>query len=160
MSDLHSGVESQTEEILHFSGLSKMVFFKKPHRRTEELRIGYRKGYSMDHFGTDTLQPTSQFKMADRLTQPPLGVAQHCSVLVFPLQKFLCWKFRNKALVYNTLQYPKMQRLRNSHLLSFQEKVTNIKQGLPQMGHALAHSWLNMQCPSHQLSRWVVPLHS
>ncbi len=61
----------------------------------------------MDHCGTGTLQPTSQGKMADRLTKSPLGVAQHRPVLVFPLLKFLCSKFcnlilRNKALVYFT----------------------------------------------------------
>ncbi len=43
--------------------------------------------------------------MADRSTQSPLNVAQHYPVTVFPLQQFLCWKFRyfilrNKALVY------------------------------------------------------------
>ncbi len=37
--------------------------------------------------------------------QLPLDVAQNCFVLVFPLQLFLCWQFRNfllrnKALVY------------------------------------------------------------
>ncbi len=78
------------------SGVSETVFFKVPHKWTEKRRTGY----SMDHCGTETLQPTSQFKMADRLTQSPLSVAQHCSVLVFPLQK--CWDFilRNKAFVY------------------------------------------------------------
>ncbi len=35
----------------------------------------------------------------------PFSVAQHCPLIVFPLQQFLCWKFRNctlrnKALVY------------------------------------------------------------
>ncbi len=54
----------------------------------------------MDHCGTETLQPTSQFKMADRLTQSLLGVAQHCSALGFPLQKFRNFILRNKALVY------------------------------------------------------------
>ncbi len=56
-----------------------------------------------------------KFKMAERRimfqeTQKLLDVAHHCSVLVFPLQKFfpLCWKFRNFllrniALVYFTL---------------------------------------------------------
>ncbi len=47
----------------------------------------------MDYCGTENLQPMSQFKMADRLTQLPLGVAQPCSVLVFPLQIFYAEKF-------------------------------------------------------------------
>ncbi len=63
----------------------------------------------MEHCGSGTPQPANEFKMADwrmklQETQLPLDVAQHCSVLVFPLQKFLCWKFhdflfRNKAFV-------------------------------------------------------------
>ncbi len=48
----------------------------------------------MDHCGTETLQLASQFKMADRVTQSPFGVAQYYSVFLFPLQKLLCWKFR------------------------------------------------------------------
>ncbi len=42
----------------------------------------------MDHCGTETLQPTIQFKIADQLTKLPFGVAQHCSVLVLALQNF------------------------------------------------------------------------
>ncbi len=53
------------KKILYFLRVSVIVFFKKPHKWTEELGIGQRKGYSMDHCGTGTLQPTSQFKMTD-----------------------------------------------------------------------------------------------
>ncbi len=78
---------------------SEIVFFKKPYKWTENLRTGSRKDYSMDHYITETLQPTGHFQMADRsLTQSPLCVAQRWSVLVFPLQKFQCWKFRNFVL--------------------------------------------------------------
>ncbi len=59
----------------------------------------------MDHCGVETLQPTSQFKKADGLAQLRLGVAQHCSVLVFRLQKFLCWKLRNFILRNIVLVY-------------------------------------------------------
>ncbi len=40
MSDLRSGVKSQIQEILHFPGVSEIVFFTKPHKWTEDLRIG------------------------------------------------------------------------------------------------------------------------
>ncbi len=94
-------IKLQVQEILHFPGVSEIVFVTKPHKLMEELRIGQRKGYPMDHCGTETLQPASQFKMADRLARLPLDVAQHCSVSVLPLQKFLCEiVLRNKALVY------------------------------------------------------------
>ncbi len=39
----------------------------------------------MNHCGTEALQPTGQFKKADRLTQLPFGVTHRCSVLVFSL---------------------------------------------------------------------------
>ncbi len=47
----------------------------------------------MEHCGSGTPQLANKFKMADRRmkmqeTQIPLHVAQHCSVLVFPLQQF------------------------------------------------------------------------
>ncbi len=79
---MHSGVWSQNQEIQRFLRPSKILSFKM-----DELVIGYRKGYFVDHCGTETLKPTSSFKMSDRLTQSPLCVAQHCSALVFPLQK-------------------------------------------------------------------------
>ncbi len=56
-------------------------------------KIKQQKCYFMNYCGTENLQPTSQFKMADRLTELPLGVAQHCSVLVFPLQIFYAENF-------------------------------------------------------------------
>ncbi len=40
MSDLRSGVKSQTQEVLHLPGFSEIIFLKKPHKRTEEIRIG------------------------------------------------------------------------------------------------------------------------
>ncbi len=63
------------------------------------LNSGRRKGYSRGHCGSETLQPAHQFKIADRRiklqeTQLPLSAAQHCSVLIFPLQKLLRWTFR------------------------------------------------------------------
>ncbi len=84
--DLPSAVESQTREILHFPGASEIVIFRKPQKWAKELRIAQQKGYPMDQYGKETPQPTRQFKVADRLTQSPLGVTQQCFVLVFPLQ--------------------------------------------------------------------------
>ncbi len=80
--------------MLHLQGVSEIVYLKKPHKWTEELRIRQRKDYSMDHCGTEALQ----FKMAGR-RRPllPLDVAQHCSVLVFPLLNFI---LLNKILGY------------------------------------------------------------
>ncbi len=48
-------------------------------------------------------------RMKFQETQQLLDVAHHCSLLVFPLQKLLCWKFRNfhlrnKARVYFTFK--------------------------------------------------------
>ncbi len=93
-----------------YRGFSKIVFFRKPHKWTGELRTGQRKVTPMDHCATETHQLANQFKMVGRWiksqeTQLLLDVVQHCSVLVFPMQKFLCRKFRdftlrNKALVY------------------------------------------------------------
>ncbi len=37
--------------------------------------------------------------------QLPLYVAQHCSLFIFPLQKFLCWIFRNFLLRNKTLVF-------------------------------------------------------
>ncbi len=67
------------------SGVAEIVFFNKPHKWMEKQRIGYRKGYSMDHYGTETPQPTSRFNMTDRLTQSSLSVAQHCSDFIYIL---------------------------------------------------------------------------
>ncbi len=102
-------LRSRSLIFLHFPGVSEKVFYKKLHNWKEQLRIVSRKGYFMDHCGTTTFQPTSHFKMTDRLTQSPHCDAQHCSVLAYPLQKFLCWKFRNfifrnKPLVYLLFQ--------------------------------------------------------
>ncbi len=95
MNDLHSGVQSQAQEILHKLGVSEIVFLKKPHKRTEEIRIAQCKGFYMEHCGSGTPQPANKFKMAGRWmklqqTQLPLDVALHCSVFVLPMQKFLC----------------------------------------------------------------------
>ncbi len=42
MSDLRSGVLSQNQDILHISGVSKIVFFTKPHKwkKNEEVDSG------------------------------------------------------------------------------------------------------------------------
>ncbi len=45
MSDLRSGVLSQTQDILHYLGVSGTVLFKKPQKWTGELRTGQRKGH-------------------------------------------------------------------------------------------------------------------
>ncbi len=82
-----------------------MVFCNKPHTWTEKLRIGYRKGYSMDHYGTEAPQPTSRFNMTDRLTQSSLSVAQHCSDLVLNLSKFRNFILQNIALAYFLTEY-------------------------------------------------------
>ncbi len=43
----------------------------------------------MDHCGTETLQPTSQFKMADRLTQLPLAcLAEDCPNLAHATKRW------------------------------------------------------------------------
>ncbi len=54
------------------------------------------------HRNSPTDEPIQNGRPIDPITSI---VAQHCSVLVFPLQAFLCWKFRililrNKVLVY------------------------------------------------------------
>ncbi len=54
------------------------------------MSIVQRKGFYMEHCGSGTPQPANKFKMADRRmkyqeTTLPLDVAQHWSVLVFPL---------------------------------------------------------------------------
>ncbi len=91
------------KEFRTFRGVSGIVFFKKPLMWREELRIGRRKD-------AETVQLASQFQMADRWiklleSQLPLDVAQNCSVLVFHLQKFLCWKFRDSILRHKALVY-------------------------------------------------------
>ncbi len=40
ISDLRSGVQSQTQEILHLPWVSEIVFLQKPHKWTTELIIG------------------------------------------------------------------------------------------------------------------------
>ncbi len=64
----------------------------------------------MEHCGSGTAQPANKFKMADRRmklqeTKLHLDVAQHCFALVFPLQKFLCRKFRNVLLRNKAFAY-------------------------------------------------------
>ncbi len=86
-----------------YRGVSEIVFLKNLHKRTEEIRIGQWKGYYMEHWGSGTPQPANKFKMAERwmkLQEPEwlLVVTRHCSVLVFPLQKLLCWNFHNFLL--------------------------------------------------------------
>ncbi len=56
---------AQTQEIRYFPEDFDIAFFKKPHKWTEELRMGQRKGYSTDQCGTETPQPTNQLKMAE-----------------------------------------------------------------------------------------------
>ncbi len=40
MSDLRSGVLSQTQEVLHLPGVFEIVFLRKLHKRTEEFDNG------------------------------------------------------------------------------------------------------------------------
>ncbi len=71
----------------------------------EELRIERQKGYSMDHYGTETRELASHFKVAGRHTHLPFDVAHHLSVFVFFLVgiSILTFRFsilRNTALAY------------------------------------------------------------
>ncbi len=68
MRDLRFGVLTQTRE---FPGVSEISFFKKPHKWTEELRIGQRKGYLRDHCGTKTF--TIEIFARKKLKQSMLG---------------------------------------------------------------------------------------
>ncbi len=49
-----------------YRGFSESVFLRKPHKRTEEIRIGQWKGYCMEHCGSETPWHAKKFKMADR----------------------------------------------------------------------------------------------
>ncbi len=49
-----------------YRGFSVIVFLRKLHKRTEEIRIGQWKGYYMEHWGSRTSQPANTFKMAER----------------------------------------------------------------------------------------------
>ncbi len=69
MSDLRSGVKSQTQEVLHLPGIFLNCFLMKFHKRTEEIRIGQCKGFYMEHGGSGTPQPVNKFKMAKLRTQ-------------------------------------------------------------------------------------------
>ncbi len=40
-------------------------FWNQPHKWTEELRIGWWKDYYVEHCGSETLQPSNRFKIAD-----------------------------------------------------------------------------------------------
>ncbi len=91
-----------------YRGFSEIVFLRKPHKRTEEIRTAQWRGYYKEHWGAP--QPDYKFRMAERRmkfqeTQLFLDVTLHCSVLVFPLQKLLCWKFRNFLLRNIALVY-------------------------------------------------------
>ncbi len=77
----------------------------------------------MDHCSTETLQPTNQFKMADRLTKSSLGVAQHFSVLVFPLRKFRNFILRKKARVYLLTEIKKALK----NLASLQKQLNHVR---------------------------------
>ncbi len=69
--------------------------FLKPHKWTEELRIGQCNGYYMEHCGSGTPKPANKSKMENRLTHLPLSVARHCSVLVLPFNfVFLFYKIK------------------------------------------------------------------
>ncbi len=85
--------------IRHLPVLLKPSSYRKPHKWTEELRIGQWNGYYMEHCGSGTPQPVNKFKMANRRmklqeAQLPFRMAQSWSVLIFPLQKFLYRKVR------------------------------------------------------------------
>ncbi len=54
------------KKVCIYRGFSEIVFLRKPHKRTEEIRIGQWKGYFMVHWGSGTPQPANKFKMAER----------------------------------------------------------------------------------------------
>ncbi len=105
---------------------SEIVFLRKLHWRTDEIRAGQWRGYYKEHWGSGAPQPDYKFKMAERRmkfqeTQYLLDVALHCSVLVFPLQKLLCWKFRNFLLRNIALVY----------LLTYKVLNLNVRYDIP-----------------------------
>ncbi len=68
------------------------------------------KNWTMKMLLHETPQRVSKFKMANQWVKLlgrhlPLYVSQHCSILVFPLQTFLCWKVRNFLLRHKALAY-------------------------------------------------------
>ncbi len=78
-------LNQKLKEFCIHPGVSEIVFLKKPHKWTEELRIGQGKVYCMEYCDSGTPRPANKVKMADRQmklqeTQLPLDVAQHCSV--------------------------------------------------------------------------------
>ncbi len=99
MSDLRSGCESHTQECLHFLGISENVLFKEPHKWTEFLQkildSEQATSWTMASQKLSNWRAHSVWKDRWVKLQLPLEVAQHITVLVFPLQTLLCGTFRN-----------------------------------------------------------------
>ncbi len=51
---------NKKQEVLHLPGVSEIVVLKKPHQRTEEIKIGQWKGYYMEHCGSGTPKPANE----------------------------------------------------------------------------------------------------
>ncbi len=80
-------------------------------------------------------------------TQLPLDVAQNCFVLVFPLQLFLCWKFRNfllrnKALAYFSYLEYNIQKETSFYLTTDIQR----KGALKPLKHTVGQGWVQQIC--------------
>ncbi len=84
------------DDVNKFKHISSVFIIEKPHKWTEELRIGQMKKLLHEHCGSRTPQPANEFKMANRRMKLPLNEAQYCSLFGF----FVTFLLRNKALVY------------------------------------------------------------
>ncbi len=86
--------------MLHFPGVSEIVFFKEPQKWTEELRIGWPKRQLhglLRHRNSPTDDPIQDGRPVDPIT-PCCGPA-----LFLPCWKFRNFILRNIALVYYLL---------------------------------------------------------
>ncbi len=85
------------KKICIYRGFFEIVFFKKPHKRTEKIRIGQWKGYYMVHSGSGTLQtenkiqngrPTDEIWPNNFLMRPTTVLS-----LFFPCRNFCAENF-------------------------------------------------------------------
>ncbi len=84
-----------------FRGGSETVLYKKPDKWTAELRTGQREGYSnglLRHRNSPTGGPIQDGRPINQIARDPVtplcGSALFCPSFL-PLQKSLCWKFRD-----------------------------------------------------------------
>ncbi len=95
-------------------GVSKMTFLKKPHKWTEEVKIGHWRGCYMEHCSSGYPQPANKLKIKRDTIAPWCGPALICfrfslaeiSVLKIAFCPVSC----NKALAY-LLKFLKRHRL-------------------------------------------------